>query len=145
MKKPSSDIDLVTRQLLQQATVRLPSEDFASRLMDRLAREEGVERGAPVAALLAERRPWEVYIIAGIGLIAFAGYIFQLLWGAAPGTEGTPLVMQTQLTQLLVDYSRSIRSFLQEHYLIPIVLNTTCVLILLDQILRRRMLPRSPS
>lgn len=141
MRHWEKNIDQVTKKLLQLATVKTPSKEFTPRLMKMMAQEKRVEQSTLAELLRKEEKPWAVYTITGICLAIFAGFSFLLLKDVSFGITSGPDTMQ-MLSTPLADYARILCLSLQQYYLIPIVINATCLLILLDRFFRRKILLR---
>ena len=141
MKHSQNNIDQVTKNLLQRATVQTPSQDFTPRLMKLVEQKKSVEQNILAEPLLEEKKPWIVYTITGICAIIFVGIIFMLLEGVSFNISFDPDTMQ-MLSDRLLEYSQIFYASLQEFYLLPIVINITCLLIILDRFLRKKILHR---
>lgn len=134
----AKDIDQATRSLLQRATVKTPSREFVPRLMKMIEQENSVRQKAQTERLIREKKPFLIYLITGICLAIPAGFIFLLSKGVLSDVTFVPDVMQT-LSGLLAGYYRNLYLFLHEYFLIPIVINAICLLILIDRLFRKRI------
>jgi len=139
MTSSGKNIDQGTRILLQRATVKTLSKEFTPRLMKMIEQERGTEQSTLAERLFEEKKPWAVYAVTGICLIISAVLTFLLLNGVLSDISLVSDTMQKNST-FLVDYSRIFYLSLQEYFLIPIVINAICILILLDYFLRKRTL-----
>jgi len=137
MTEPGKNTDYITKKLLQKATVQKPSEAFTSHVMKMIEEEKEAAEGAPAESPERTDNPWGFFIFSGIYLTLLGGLSFLILSRALSDTAFGRNIMN-MLSILPVDNLRILYVTLKEYYLIPVVINLTCLLIILDLILRKK-------
>lgn len=130
--------DQITKYLLQKATVQKPPDRFTSSLMKMIEQEKTVAEGSPLELPERQDGPLGTFIFSGI-CMALLGFLFFLISRGALSDTAFGRDVMNMLSALPVDSLRIIYLTVQEYYFIPAVINLTCLLIIIDLFLRKKL------